>query len=97
MSKIRLTKNELKKQKDNLKRFTRYLPTLELKKKQLLLEPSLAVVKSTKQLSSGPTAFHPTKGITVKPITHSITIITTAVLANIISAPNSNISGHPLF
>ena len=38
MAKIRLTKNELKKQKDNLKRFTRYLPTLELKKKQLLLE-----------------------------------------------------------
>lgn len=38
MAKTRLTKNELKKQKDNLKRFTRYLPTLELKKKQLLLE-----------------------------------------------------------
>ena len=38
MAKIKLTKNELKKQKDNLKRFTRYLPTLELKKKQLLQE-----------------------------------------------------------
>ena len=38
MSKIKLTKNELKKQKDDLKRFTRYLPTLELKKKQLLQE-----------------------------------------------------------
>lgn len=38
MAKIKYTKNELKKQKDNLKRFTRYLPTLELKKKQLLLE-----------------------------------------------------------
>jgi V/A-type H+-transporting ATPase subunit D len=38
MAKIRLTKNELKKQKDDLKRFTRYLPTLELKKKQLLME-----------------------------------------------------------
>jgi V/A-type H+-transporting ATPase subunit D len=38
MGKVRLTKNELKKQKDNLKRFTRYLPTLELKKKQLLQE-----------------------------------------------------------
>ena len=38
MAKIKLTKNELKKQKDNLKRFTRYLPTLELKKKQLLAE-----------------------------------------------------------
>ena len=38
MAKIKFTKNELKKQKDNLKRFTRYLPTLELKKQQLLLE-----------------------------------------------------------
>ena len=38
MAKIKLTKNELKKQKDNLKRFTRYLPTLELKKQQLLVE-----------------------------------------------------------
>jgi len=38
MAKIKLTKNELKKQKDNLKRYTRYLPTLELKKKQLLQE-----------------------------------------------------------
>jgi V/A-type H+-transporting ATPase subunit D len=38
MAKLKLTKNELKKHKDNLKRFTRYLPTLELKKKQLLLE-----------------------------------------------------------
>jgi V/A-type H+/Na+-transporting ATPase subunit D len=38
VAKIKLTKNELKKQKDDLKRFTRYLPTLELKKKQLLAE-----------------------------------------------------------
>ncbi len=38
MAKIRLTKNELKKQKDQLKRFTRYLPTLELKKAQLITE-----------------------------------------------------------
>jgi len=38
MAKIKLTKNELKTQKDALKRFTRYLPTLELKKKQLLIE-----------------------------------------------------------
>ena len=32
---IKLTKNELKKQKDNLKQFQRYLPTLQLKKQQL--------------------------------------------------------------
>jgi V/A-type H+-transporting ATPase subunit D len=38
MAKIKLTKNELKAQKDALKRYTRYLPTLELKKQQLLAE-----------------------------------------------------------
>ena len=35
MAKIRLTKNELKKQKDSLKMYQRYLPTLMLKKQQL--------------------------------------------------------------
>lgn len=37
MAKIKLSKNELKKQKDALKRFQRYLPTLILKKQQLQL------------------------------------------------------------
>lgn len=35
MAKIKLTKNEQKKQKDALKQFKRYLPTLQLKKQQL--------------------------------------------------------------
>ncbi|MGM0567955.1 MAG: V-type ATP synthase subunit D [Elusimicrobiota bacterium] len=35
MSKVKITKQELKKQKDSLARFERYLPTLQLKKKQL--------------------------------------------------------------
>lgn len=38
MVKIKLTKNELKGQKDALKRFIRYLPMLQLKKQQLQLE-----------------------------------------------------------
>jgi V/A-type H+-transporting ATPase subunit D len=38
MAKIRLTKNELKKQKDSLKMYQRYLPTLILKKQQLQME-----------------------------------------------------------
>ena len=38
MAKISLTKGELKTQRDALKRFTRYLPTLQLKKQQLQLE-----------------------------------------------------------
>jgi V/A-type H+-transporting ATPase subunit D len=37
MAAVKLTKNELKKQKDALKRFERYLPTLMLKKQQLQL------------------------------------------------------------
>jgi len=38
MAKIRFTKNELKKQREALARYIRYLPTLELKKKQLVSE-----------------------------------------------------------
>ena len=38
MAKIKLTKNELKFQRDALKRFQRYLPTLQLKKQQLQME-----------------------------------------------------------
>jgi V/A-type H+/Na+-transporting ATPase subunit D len=38
MAKIKYTKNELKKQKDQLKRFRRYLPTLILKKQLLQME-----------------------------------------------------------
>ena len=38
MAKIKLTKNELKVHRDALKRFERYLPTLQLKKQQLQME-----------------------------------------------------------
>jgi len=38
MVKVKLTKNDLKKQKDALKMYTRYLPTLMLKKQQLQIE-----------------------------------------------------------
>ncbi|PIE98403.1 MAG: V-type ATP synthase subunit D [Treponema sp.] len=38
MPKIKLTKNELKIQKESLKMYKRYLPTLQLKKQQLQLE-----------------------------------------------------------
>ncbi len=38
MAKIKLTKSELKTQRDSLKQFTRFLPTLQLKKQQLQLE-----------------------------------------------------------
>jgi len=38
MAKIKFTKGELKRQRDALKQYNRYLPTLHLKKKQLQLE-----------------------------------------------------------
>ena len=38
MASIKLTKNELKVQKDALKMYRRYLPTLTLKKQQLQME-----------------------------------------------------------
>jgi V/A-type H+-transporting ATPase subunit D len=38
MAKIKLTKGELKTQRDTLKQFSRFLPTLQLKKLQLQLE-----------------------------------------------------------
>ena len=38
MGKVKLTKNELKRQKDALKRYERFLPTLQLKKQQIQME-----------------------------------------------------------
>jgi len=40
MAKFRLTKSELKKQREALKRFSQYLPILQLKKQQLQMEVS---------------------------------------------------------
>jgi len=45
MAKVRLTKNELKKQKDALKMYKRYLPTLILKKQQLQSEIRLTLLR----------------------------------------------------
>ena len=50
MAKIKLTKNEQKKQKDSLKQFPRYLPTLQLKKQQLqtVIRQSYAEIEELK-------------------------------------------------
>ncbi len=42
MAKIKLTKTELKTQRDALKQFSRFLPTLQLKKQQLQMELRLS-------------------------------------------------------
>ena len=51
MAKVKLTKSELKKQKDSLKRFNRYLPTLKLKKRQLQAE-IIKVQQTLEELSA---------------------------------------------
>ena len=59
MAKIKLTKNELKIQKDALKMYRRYLPTLTLKKQQLQAEirtieaKAIAVRKEREDLEKG--------------------------------------------
>ena len=59
MAKIKLTKNELKIQKDALKMYRRYLPTLTLKKQQLQSEirtieaKAKAVLKEKENLEKG--------------------------------------------
>lgn len=53
MSKIKLTKGELKKQRDQMKQFKRYLPTLQLKKQQLqmrILEAQKVLAEKEKVL-----------------------------------------------
>lgn len=45
MAKVKFTKNALKAQRDTLKRFQRYLPTLQLKKQQLQLEMRTLLAK----------------------------------------------------
>jgi V/A-type H+-transporting ATPase subunit D len=51
MTKVKFTKGELKRQRDALKQFQRYLPTLQLKKQQLQLEilQQSLVLKDKKQ------------------------------------------------
>jgi len=51
MEKIKHTKTELKHQKDGLKRFTRYLPTLILKKQHLQME-ILRTVRALEELTN---------------------------------------------
>ena len=59
MAKIKLTKNELKVQKDALKMYRRYLPTLTLKKQQLqseirtIEEKAIAVRNAKAELEKG--------------------------------------------
>jgi len=48
MAKIKYTKTELKKQRDALKQFTRFLPTLQLKKQQLQVEVQRTVDETRK-------------------------------------------------
>lgn len=52
MARVKLTKNELKREKDALKRYERYLPTLQLKKQQLQMVIRQAEAKMREQESA---------------------------------------------
>lgn len=54
MGSVKLTKNDLKKQKDQLRQFERYLPTLQLKKQQL----QTVIMKSAAELKRQERALH---------------------------------------
>lgn len=54
MASVKLTKNELKKQKDQLKQFERYLPTLQLKKQQL----QMVIMKTVNELEQMEEVYH---------------------------------------
>ncbi|MBR2425275.1 MAG: V-type ATP synthase subunit D [Lentisphaeria bacterium] len=60
MAKVKLTKTELKKQRDALKQYTRFLPTLQLKKQHLQLEMRLClerIAENEKQEEAAKQAF----------------------------------------
>ncbi len=83
MAAVKLTKNELKKEKDSLKRYQRYLPTLQLKKQQLQMvlrqiEQQVKVLRAQQQLlvdqaNNWVAVFgedlHPEQYLTIKEIT----------------------------
>ena len=50
MAKLRLTKGELKRQRDGLRQFQHYLPTLQLKRQQILIELQRIASKLAEQL-----------------------------------------------
>ena len=52
MAKIKFTKGELKRQRDALSQYQRYLPTLQLKKQQLQIEiiRQVSILEEKKQL-----------------------------------------------
>ncbi len=70
MSKIKLTKGELKRQRDSLDQFRHYLPTLQLKKQQLQLrirDARAALRKSDDALKLKEAKLAPWKGLLADP------------------------------
>ncbi|VAX38032.1 V-type ATP synthase subunit D [hydrothermal vent metagenome] len=70
MAKIKFTKGELKKQRDGLKQFRRYLPTLLLKKQQLqmkILEARKVLDERQAALNSKVDSIEPWAGLLAEP------------------------------
>ena len=98
MAKVKLTKGELKKQRDALKQYERYLPTLQLKKQQLQLEilQQLDLLSERRQVAAKKTeAIKAWAGLLAEP---GINIKPWLIPANIITGAK-NVAGVdlPLF
>ncbi|GAG29687.1 unnamed protein product, partial [marine sediment metagenome] len=68
MGKVKLTKGELKRQRDALRQYERYLPTLQLKKQQLqveILHQAMALEEKRKAEAAGIEAIKPWSGLLV--------------------------------
>jgi len=78
MSKRKLTKGELKRQRDSLRQFERYLPTLQLKKQQLqmkILEAQKFLYEKEKNLSLKEESIHKWVGLLADPAMDMLTSV----------------------
>ncbi len=100
MAKIKMTKTEMKTQRDALKQFTRFLPTLQLKKQQLQME----IRKSQELLRNNEAAAETLRQqlgswISLFGSAETVEKLTTLIRLEAVNTTNSNIAGVnvPLF
>ena len=96
MPKIKFTKGELKKQRDSLKQFQRYLPTLLLKKQQLqmkILEVRREMVILQEKLASLSNSFETWIGVLADPELSKESDFTSWVIPLSVQTDSINIAG----
>ena len=94
MPKIKLTKSELKAQRDALKQFTRFLPTLQLKKQQLQLETRQSQERVNKnKIKEEEFKTHISSWISMFGISDDVEKISKYIKVDKIETTNHNIAG----